>query len=519
MEFDLIVAINNDGLIGIREYGEYNIPWQMIKEDIEFFKNTTTKTDIENQINVVIIGYNTWNSLSKNYKKNNKRKNIVISKKSDIDIPSDNEIYVASFEKALEYANNLENVCKIFVAGGSKIYHEALCHPKLKNIHISHIKTNYPKDNQIEYEIYFPLDFRQIKYLESTGSLIILSKKEGYELNKDIMYTIYTYKISDNFRPVYQQMDKLENRAINILPPSPINNQTGEYQYINLVRSIMDNGITKKTRNAITKSIFGYQMKYDLKDGYPISTVKKSYPKSIFEELMWMVRGQTNSKILESKGVNIWKKNSSKNFLEKCGLPYDEGDIGPGYGFQMRHFGAEYVNCHENYKNKGFDQLNECIKLINNEPHSRRIMINLWNCVDTNKVSLPPCHVIYHFTVDLYDEVSMTNTVGKLNCHLFQRSWDVLLGWNTTTAALLTYLLASHCNLDPGMLVHSISDAHLYQEHINSGAVEKLLQRIPRKMPTIRFLRKRDNIEDYEYSDIALIDYYPCPSIIAEMVA
>jgi thymidylate synthase len=233
---------------------------------------------------------------------------------------------------------------------------------------------------------------------------------------------------------------------------------------------------------------------------------------------MWMLRGQTDTKILEQKNVNIWKKNSTKEYLKQYGLPYAEGDIGPGYGFQMRHYGAEYIDCKTDYTNQGMDQLTECINLLNTNPLSRRIMIDLWNPADVHKQALPPCHCIYNFGVDLYAE-PIDSMRGKLNCHLFQRSWDVLLGWNTTTAALLTYLLAHHCNLDPGIVVHSISNAHLYNEHIESGVVDKLLLRKPRLFPKLNFLRRKENIVDYEFEDLVIDGYYPSPAISANLVA
>ena len=355
-----------------------------------------------------------------------------------------------------------------------------------------------------------------------------------HDHGKNINFCFKRYQLTNNFYYVFPRMftpDRILTISYGTILPS-FDRIDGEYQYLDLVRSIIERGIYKQTRNAITKSIFGYQMKYNLADGYPISTLKKSYPKAIFEELMWMIRGQTNVKILQEKNVNIWNKNSSKEFLQQMKLPYEEGDIGPGYGFQMRYYGAKYVNCLADYRGQGVDQLQQCIDLINNDPHSRRIIIDLWNPADVPLMVLPCCHCWYNFSVDLYDSSindpnggpeallnSCEGKRGKLNCHLIQRSWDVLLGWNTTTAALFTYLLAHHCNLDLGLLVHSISDAHLYKEHIDSGAVAKLLARTPRKMPSLDIVNTRASIEDYEFTDMVIENYYPCPPITAEMIA
>jgi len=257
-----------------------------------------------------------------------------------------------------------------------------------------------------------------------------------------------------------------------------------------------------------------------LSKGFPILTVKRCYPRLIFEELMWMIRGHTNVKLLQEKNVRIWDKNSSKDFLDKYHLPYEEGDIGPGYGFQMRHYGAEYTNCLADYSGQGVDQLAECINLINKDPHSRRIIMNLWNPCDIKKMTLPPCHLVYNFGVDLYDEPNaITGKRGRLNCHLLQRSWDVVLGWNTSTAAMLTFLIANHCDLDPGYLVHSITDVHLYKNHIESGCVDKMLERTPRILPMLKIINQKSNIGDYQYEDLVIENYYPCPSIHFELIA
>ena len=497
-KFSIIVACDNQSVIGIKEYGQYSMPWPNIKEDMDYFKELTTKNQ-----SAIIVGYNTWTTLSNSYKNNPNRKNIVISKFGD----------VTSFDSALDSASSISNVDKIFVIGGAITYHQALANPMLEKIYLTHIDTTYPLENVIEQKIYFPLDMETIDYMidKSIIAVNFISEKK-HDLNKNIGYQFKIYDINNPlFSDVYRNKCKPNIKIDQIIPINNTNNNE-EYQYLNLIRNIMEEGISKETRNGKVKSIFGCQLEYDLSKGYPLSTIKKSYPKTIFEELMWMIRGQTDVKILQQKNVHIWDKNSSKEFLNSQGLSYQECDIGPGYGFQMRHYGEEYVNCHTTYQ--GFDQLQECIDLIKNDSFSRRIIINLWNPKDVKKQALPPCHVIYNFTVE--DENSVKR---KLNCHLFQRSWDVLLGWNTSTAALLTYILANHCGLEPGKLVHSVTDAHLYQTHIDSGLIDKILKRTPRRMPTLKFLTKRENIEDYTYLDMVLENYYPCPAINAEMVA
>jgi len=522
-KFSIVVATNNDSLIGIREYGEYTLPWPMIKEDMDFFRRITCQTHEPSQINAIIIGYNTWLTLPNIYKKNIKRKNIIISRSFSTDKITGTEKYVESLDDALSYASTISNLDNIYVIGGAAIYDIALGHPLLDTIYLTYIKHSYPADNEIEQQIYFPLTHTHLNDFVANNSLVLASVSDKYnDIGKNICFNFKKYVCTEKFREIYAATKKNQRIIYSKQCTTLINSDKddiGEFQYLTLIKTIMSKGIFKQTRNAITKSIFGYQLRYDLAEGYPISTVKKSYPKTIFEELMWMIRGQTNVKKLQEKNVHIWDKNSTKEYLEKYNLPYEEGDIGPGYGFQMRYFGAKYLDCHADYHGQGVDQLNECINLINNDPHSRRIIIDLWNCVDVPKMSLPACHINYNFGVDLYDKPLASGTKGKLNCHLLQRSWDVLLGWNTTTAALLTYLLAHHCNLNPGILVHSITDAHLYKEHIDSGAINKLLNRRPRKFPSIKFIKKHDSIEKYEFNDLVIENYYPCPPIIAGMIA
>ncbi|AFX92422.1 bifunctional dihydrofolate reductase-thymidylate synthase [Megavirus courdo11] len=576
-KFSIIVATNNDNLIGTQEYGECNMPWPYLKDDMNFFRKITTATSQSNEINACIIGHNTWKTLSDAYRKNMKRYNIVITRDSQPNDKYQNIKYVPTFNEAIEYASYLENINNIFVIGGGVIYDLALRHPNLENIYLTHIQKNYIIES--DRRIYFPLTHKQLNDAVEKNYIEIESENMIHDIGKNIKMNFLKYRINNNdFSSIYHEVYSLQSINLTSIPKKNIisesriqkvskfvmiiymiinciidylysyfnmtkkffesigkilqnkcdqnSNQLVEYsvpfqenQYLNLVNKIISEGTIKKTRNGMTRSIFGYQLQYDLSLGYPLQTVKKSYPKAIFEELMWMIRGQTDVDKLQKVGVHIWDKNSTKEFLESNNLNYEAGDIGPGYGFQMRHFGAKYDNCKTDYHDQGIDQLNNCIDAIMNNPNDRRIIISLWNPVDIKKMALPPCHIIYNFGVDVYDEPNSDGKTGKLNCHLLQRSWDVLLGWNTTTAALLTYILAHHCNLDPGTLIHSISDAHLYQEHIDSGAVDKLLSRKPRQLPKLSFNTKHTNIEDYVFDDIIIEDYYPCPAIIAEMIA
>lgn len=485
-KFDIIAAMDDDSLIGIKQYGKHMLPWPYIKTDLIFYN-----TIVSVPSTILIVGKNTWETLP------------ISSKKLPSIIVSDTNSFNSALSKAIETSQ------KIMVIGGATVYDAALQHSALNRIYLTHIKHSFPCNISVEQKIYFPLSHKHFDDLLSSNLLQLEHVTDvQYDNSTNIQCIFKTYRATENFYNYYQS--NIQKNFRQICPNNPIDTTNyDEYQYLNLVKTILNNGITKMGRNGLVKSYFGAQLRYNLSEGFPIPTVKKSYLKIIFEELMWMVRGQTDVRILQKKGIHIWDANSNAEYLKKHELKLSEYDIGPGYGFQMRHFGANYYNYESDYTGQGVDQLKKCIKLIKNSPESRRIVINLWNSCDIDKMALPPCHMMYHFTVD----------GKKLNCHLVQRSWDIMLGWNTTTAALLTYLLAHHCDLDVGILAHSISDAHIYQSHINTGMVTKLCERLPRAPPKLWFRKKYEDIESYTIDDMVLENYYPCPLIKFELVA
>lgn len=520
---NIILALDNDNTLGIFQYDEYELPWPLLQKDTIFFKKVTTDTGNNNQQNACIMGSNTWKSLPDSYKADKKRFNIVLSS-SSCNSGTYPYVIAENFDKAVEMANNLDNIHEIFILGGVKVYSEALRSKYLKRIYFTRVETSYPNYSDVE-KIYFDTDIDKMVKVMQDKNIIYNTQSNTYrQINRNINYIIYQYDLDYTVCEFSEIINIINSCKFNLGKNKSLdfdyeNDQNDENQYMQLIKHIMNNGIEKIARNDTTLSVLGCQLRFDLRKGYPLLTVKKSYPKAIFEELMWFIRGDTNVKHLQEKGIKIWNGNSSKQYLEKYGLPYEEGDIGPGYGFQMRHCGAKYIDCNTDYTGQGVDQLENCIHLIKTDPGNRRIMIDLWNVPDISIMALPPCHVLYHFTVDIiYDDKAGCNR-SFLNCHLFQRSWDVLLGWNTTTAALLTYILAKHCDLEPGTLIHSVTDIHFYNTHMKSGAIDKLLTRKPRMTPKLTVVRKRDNIEDYQFSDLVLENYHPAPAIIAEMIA
>lgn len=215
-----------------------------------------------------------------------------------------------------------------------------------------------------------------------------------------------------------------------------------EYQYLNIIKKVIKEGTRKDDRTGVgTLSIFGTQMRFTLRDNvFPLLTTKRVFWKGVLEELLWFIRGSTNAKELTEKNVHIWDANSSRNFLDSSGFTdREEGDLGPVYGFQWRHFGAEYKDMHTDYSGQGIDQLEQIIDKIRHSPNDRRIIMTAWNPIDIPKMALPPCHCFVQFYV----------SNGELSCQLYQRSADMGLGvpFNIASYSLLTYMLTHITNL------------------------------------------------------------------------
>jgi len=282
-----------------------------------------------------------------------------------------------------------------------------------------------------------------------------------------------------------------------------------EQQYLSQVATIMRTGSARGDRTGTgTLSVFGLQSRYSLAgDTMPLLTTKRVFWRAVLEELLWFVRGSTNANELSARGVNIWDANASRQFLDARGLhTREQGDLGPVYGFQWRHYGADYRTMHDDYGAQGVDQLRECIQLIRNDPNSRRIVMTAWNPAQLSAMALPPCHCLVQFYVDN----------GRLSCQLYQRSGDMGLGvpFNIASYALLTRMIA-HGHLDAGEFVHTLGDAHVYMTHID--ALHEQCARTPRPFPQLRIKRQVANIDDFTVDDFELINYNPHPKLSMPM--
>ena len=260
-------------------------------------------------------------------------------------------------------------------------------------------------------------------------------------------------------------------------------------QYHDLMTHILENGVKKSDRTGTgTISIFGYQMRFDLSERFPVVTTKKLHLRSIIHELLWFLNGDTNIKYLHDNKVSIWDEWADEN-----------GDLGPVYGHQWRSWPTP--------DGSAIDQISRAVDLIKNDPDSRRIIVNAWNVADIVKMALPPCHTFFQFYV----------TEDRLSCQLYQRSADVFLGvpFNIASYSLLTLMMAQVCNLKPGDFVHTFGDAHLYANHIEQAHLQ--LSRTPRPLPVMSINPEVKNIFDFKYEDFTLENYDPYPHIKAQV--
>jgi thymidylate synthase len=290
-----------------------------------------------------------------------------------------------------------------------------------------------------------------------------------------------------------------------------------EYQYLELIKNVLEDGFIEKGRNGTTKSVFGRSMRFSLKNGkIPLLTTKKMAWKTCLKELLWFIRGETDNKILQKNGVHIWDGNSSKDFMKNIELGhYPDGILGPIYGFQWRHFNAQYnVNNGDilDENKPGIDQLQFIIEQLQNPEtrNSRRHIMTSWNPCQINKMALPPCHILCQFNVC---------DGNKLSCAMYQRSADLLLGvpFNIASYCFLTHLIAYHCNLEAFEFIHFMGNVHIYEDHFESAKLQ--LTKNPLGFPTIKIVNKREKIDEYEISDFQISDYTSHEMIKMKMVA
>ena len=484
---NIVVSVNQNNLIGSNNDLLINS-----KDDLKNFYKITTCKYPEGPLNIVIMGYNTWKSIPGNKRPLVSRMNLIISHNHQGEITESEFVKVFPDLQSCYQWSDQNTDGRVFVIGGESIYQQCLDHHK-NQINIIHLTKFHDglRFNCLESQIK--------RFPNGLLNEMDLIREENLDLDCNVYSKTGYYP------------DKIETHFCTYQSSQYTNK--GEYQYLNLLQKVMDEGIHGHTRNGKTRSLFGERMEFDMRDGFPLLTTKKMGYKTILRELLWFISGSTSNVELQAKNVHIWNLNSTREFLDSRGLDYEEGDLGPVYGFQWRHSGAEYKDCHTDYTGQGVDQLQNVIDLIKNDPHSRRIIMNSWNASYLDKMALPPCHVMCQFHVN--------SELGTLDCQLYQRSGDMFLGvpFNIASYSFLLHIIADITRYKPGKLIHILGDTHIYEQHFD--AVNKQLERVPVGFPQLEVLKDLSvkNIDDITEEMFSIKDYKCYDKISAKMIA
>ena len=515
----------NYQLVVAHSYPEYGIgkdndlPWRL-RDDLQHFKYITlshTPTPLSTSsnslpLNVVVMGRKTFDSLPASFKPLPDRLNLVITNNVELHQKSslkDNLVY-SSWDNLTTTLQSLDNelqskttnskyIDTVFIIGGATIYQQAMDNLPIQRMHITEVYLNEKKD-ETKFDTFLPkYSPHNLVYPLESDNKLVLEDVSPFKCEKGIYFRYLTYSSNE-----YMTKHHL----------TPFSSP--EEQYLSIMRDIMVKGVERTDRTGTgTLSVFGTQQKYDLTDTFPISTTKRIFFRAVFEELALYLTGKTDNKILQEKSIHIWDGNTSRDFLDKRGLPhYPEGDMGETYGFNFRHFGGNYQDCHTEYPldgSNGFDQIANLLHLLKNDPTSRRMLITLWNPASTHKASLPSCLMMYQFYV---------NTNAKtLNCQIYLRSSDYFLAnnWNTCTGALLTHMICNleDINLTPGELTVVTGDTHIYKTHLKQ--VNENLDRKPHPFPKLVIKEQKKDLTEFTFDDLRLVGYRTQKNIPAPM--
>jgi dihydrofolate reductase/thymidylate synthase len=490
LTFKVIVAVGKSNFAIGREG---SIPWTL-KGDLAYFRDTTIASDDENLSNVVIMGRKTYESIPKKFQPLPSRLNVVLSRNPNVreecsgGLP-ESVLSASSLTAALDLLSSEQYASKInqvFIIGGASLYREALESPRCSEVLLTMVDTEV-----LDADCFFP----QVDALRFR----LLSRSEPQEEN-GLKYSFLRFESVPT-------AGKLVGEPVVSATPNE-----EEAQYLRLCDDIINNGVQRGDRTGTgTLSKFGVQMRFSLRNEvFPMLTTKRVFWRGVAEELLWFVKGCTNAKELQDKDIHIWDGNGSKEFLASRGLGHrEEGDLGPVYGFQWRHFGAGYSDMHADYRGQGVDQLAECIRKIKETPEDRRILLTAWNPKDLDLMALPPCHMFCQFYV----------AEGELSCQMYQRSADMGLGvpFNIASYSLLTRMVAQVCGLRAGDFVHTIGDAHVYLNHVD--ALKEQVARAPmaRPFPTLKIDPSVTDIDGFTMENFTIEGYKPMPAIKMKM--
>ncbi len=464
-----VVAMTPSRAIGKRGL----LPWQVLKlkRDMRFFKELTSETSgASGATNGVVMGRKTWESIPPQFRPLEGRVNYVVSSDQSL-VQMSNVRVVGSVRDAVESAWRERE--RVFIIGGGRVYKEALDLNLVDSVYVTVVHREFD-----ECDVYFP----ELSPHVFDGPFPA-GPPDAFESGVRCSFTVYHRK-------------------------PPIRHE--EYQYLDLVREIISTGVVKADRTGTgTKSVFGRTMRFTLRDGtLPLLTTKKTFFRGVAVELLWFISGDTSNMTLHAQNVSIWNGNSTREYLDSVGLRDREvGDLGPIYGFQWRHFGAEYRTMRDSYEGQGVDQLAEVVRQIKHDPDSRRILLTAWNPTALKQMALPPCHLLAQFYV----------SNGELSCQMYQRSADMGLGvpFNIASYALLTHMLAKVCGLRAGEFVHVLGDCHVYLNHVD--ALQEQLTREPRAFPKLVIRGEQSSIDDFKMEDFMVVGYEPHAGIKMQM--
>lgn len=471
------IGLNND------------LPWK-VPEDMGFFTKVTSCVPPDVLIrnlsakNAVVMGHDTYKSFKGRLLPNRIHAVISADEKVDLKIPEGNKIPIkayTSIHEALHALGQDSEVHKIFVIGGQSIYTQVLGMRECKEVFLTRLQVDLP-----ECDRFMP----------------------KFEQDYDLEQSSKEVKCAGGVTIVFEYYKKKTNKE--------------EQQYLSLIRDILQNG-EKQTNRTGTDAVvvWGRQTRWDLSESFPLLTTKHVFWKGVVEEALWFIEGCTDAEKLSDKDVTIWNGNSGlrvgaesnadvfekkAKHSERMGRPdlaeffrsRKPGDCGPVYGFNWRHFGAKYVDSKTDYTGQGFDQLANVVKRLREEPTARDIMLTSYDPVNAQYGVLYPCHVLCHF---------MVSETGRLNCHMVQRSCDVGLGvpFNIASYALLTCLLAKVCGFKRGELVHTMSNAHIYVNHLDQ--LNEQAKRDPYSFPKLEIAGSNRSIDGWKAEDFSLVGY------------
>lgn len=495
----MVVAATHE--MGIGKDGA--LPWKL-PSDLNFFKELTMATSDPSKKNAVIMGRKTWESIPAKFRPLPGRLNVILTRSGSFDFATvENVVICGSLDSSLEllastpYSLTIE---KAFLIGGGQVLTDSLNAPACEAIHLTDIESTIECDTYIP-----PIDLSVFHPWYSSFPVVENNIRHSFATFVRVRKPVTEVNDSNGNDA---KKERFEIKNFSFLPKM-IFERHDEYQYLNLVQDIIQSGARKNDRTGTgTLSKFGCQMRFNLRRNFPLLTTKRVFWRGVLEELLWFISGSTNAKVLQEKGIHIWDGNASREYLDSIGLSQrEEGDLGPVYGFQWRHFGAEYTDMHADYTGKGYDQLIDVINKIRNNPDDRRIILSAWNPTDLKKMALPPCHMFAQFYVEN----------GELSCQMYQRSADMGLGvpFNIASYSLLTCMIAQVCDLSPGNFVHVIGDAHVYSTHVR--ALEEQIKKQPKPFPILKINPVKKDIDSFVASDFELVCYDPHQKIEMKM--